>query len=192
MQVKLYPKTETFFTGYSIFPASNYRTRSFKDTRVSYLDFELHEFSRLRVNSGRSSSIVGDQNDLRLGLEKKKVASGDPKVRDPPVVLSKECECGQGGERFSRFGRLFSKFSNGRGVVELVVRSSPFRLALVWKTYVFEKSSMKTAPQLIPVVFNASTKLWFSYQPENPEVLSVESNESLRNVTLCRFMSHVF
>lgn len=63
-----------------------------------------------------------------------------------PSRFSKECECGRGGDRFSWFGRLFSNFSNRRCVGELVVLSSLFRLALIWKISIFEKSNLKTAP----------------------------------------------
>ena len=120
------------------------------------------------------------------------VESEEPKVKDASVVFSKECERGRGGESFSWFGCSFSGFSNRRCVRELVVLSSLFRLALVWMTSIFEKLNLKTAPKLNLVVFSASTQMWFSFQKENPEILSHESNESSRNVTLQRIMSQDF
>ena len=42
------------------------------------------------------------------------------------------------------------------------------------------------------MVFNASTQIWFSYQRNKPEILSHESKESQRNMTLQGIMSQEF
>lgn len=164
MKDKLYPKTETVSIGYSGFPAS-----------------------KLQVNSEKNSN-VRDQHGL-LEFRKMEVESGDSKVRDPSVLLPKKCECGRGEEFFSWFGRLFSDFFNRRSIRELVVLSFLFSLALVFKTFVFVKPNLKTAPQLNLVVFSSSTQVWFSYQNVNLEILSLDSIESPRKVTLRRIMS---
>lgn len=120
------------------------------------------------------------------------VESGEPKIKDPPVVFSKKCEHGRVGEWFSWFGRLFFDFSNWRCVGELVVFSSLFRLALIEMISAFENPYRKTTLLLNLVVFSEYTQMSFSFQMENPEILSQESNESPRNVTIQRIMSQEF
>lgn len=81
------------------------------------------------------------------------VESGDSK----PRFFYPKNVSGRGEEIFSWFGRLFSDFFNT--IQELVVLSSPFSLALVFKTFVFVKSNLKMAPQLNLGVYSSSTQV---------------------------------
>lgn len=100
--------------------------------------------------------------------------------------MDEKCEYGRGVVRYSWLDVKFSGLPNRWCVRELTMLSSPFRLAMIFMVFALKNQNLQAAPQFHLVVFSSPR---FSYLQENHDVLSRESHESLRNVTLPQCMS---
>ncbi|KMT02453.1 hypothetical protein BVRB_9g204020 [Beta vulgaris subsp. vulgaris] len=98
-------------------------------------------------------------------------------------------EQGRGDIRLSWLGHLFAGFENRRDTRELNLFGSPFSLALIFMIFALKTSNLQAAPQFNLGVYSTPIHQCFSFTKEKPDILSVESNESHRNVTPYMVMS---